>query len=263
MIKKPVTDRKIFRRGGVIAAGLRKWAGLVMCVLFFCVSAPAYAGEAAFPPANPQRVRTALRASVRSLGLQTQLPVSRERITAESSPLDNVLLRRGPFVSNTAGILFYGALAAIAIVIFMTWRDNLWSSSRSRRFERITEESVPAAEAAARMEKAQVEADEFARQGNFAEAMHTLLLRSVDELRRYLSVSIAVSLTSREILRHANLSSEGRDLFADIINRVEISYFGAHCPEADDYRACRSSFDSLTGVLRQYSAQSGSFFMSS
>ena len=224
------------------------WIGLVTFFFAFCVSAPAFSQD------KPQRVQSALRSSARSLGLQTQLPVEGTKITAENGLLDKVLSR--PYtVSSVAEVLFYGSLVAIAVVVFMTWRDNLWSSSRARHLERSAEERTPTEKTAARMEKTQTEADKLACQGNFAEAMHTLLLRSVDELRCHLGVSIAASLTSREILRHVGLSSEGRFAFADIIDRVEVSYFGTHQPGADEYGACRSSFDTLTGALRQHSAQ--------
>ena len=221
------------------------------CIFF--VPGTSCAGETASSTVNPQKVQTALRSSTRSLGLQTQFPVGNKKMKAEDYRLDG----RWALAPSIAGLLFFCSLAAIAVVVFRTWRDNVWSSSRARRLGRSVDESASAAETVERMEKAQAEADELARQGYYAEAMHTLLLRSVNELRRHLRVSIAASLTSREILSHVGLPSEGRPVFADIINRVEISYFGAHSPEEDDYRACRNSFDALTDVLRRYSAQSG------
>ena len=193
--------------------------------------------------------------SVRSLGLQTQLPTEKTKIVAEDNLLDISSLEQNYDISTIAKVIFYISLAVIAIVIIKTWRDNLWSSSRAQRFGQNIAEIVPTDMVAERMGKAQVEADELARQGRYAEAMHTMLLRCVDELHNKLRVSIAVSLTSREILHHVKLPSEGRDHFADIINRVEISFFGGRRPVVDDYIACRSSYDSLTDALLRYSAQ--------
>jgi len=225
------------------------WVGLIMFI--FYLPSPANAGDTAFSSACPE-IHSAMRSSVRSLGLQTQLPA------AENHPLDGFFSRRN-IMPNAAAILFYGSLAAIAAVIFMTWRDNLWSSSRARKlqtFRRSNENSSPDAPAAWE-EQSRLEADDLAGRGNFAEAMRILLLRSVEELRRYLKVSIAASLTSREILHHVALPPEGRSVLADIINRVEISYFGEHKPGADEYKACRISFDALTDVLRGYSMTGG------
>ena len=154
-----------------------------------------------------------------------------------------------------ARYLLYASLIVIAIVIILNLRANLWSSSRSQQMERVMQQESTPNLVALRMEKAQVEADEMARQGNFAEAMHILLLQSVGELRRRLNVPIAVSLTSREILHGtAALTPDGRAILADIIGRVEISYFGTHLPDREEYQACRRSFDALVDILRGGSA---------
>ena len=81
--------------------------------------------------------------------------------------------------------------------------------------------------------------------------MHVLLLRSVNELRRRLGVSIAVSLTSREILYRVALSPAERSHLADIIASVEISYFGPHQPDEEDYLRCRRDFEALSQALRR------------
>lgn len=154
-----------------------------------------------------------------------------------------------------ARIILWASVAVIVVVIAQALHEHLRKTSRSRRLERNetpeAESGGGSAEAPVRMDKARHEADDLARQGLFVEAMHVLLLRSVNEMRRRLDVSIAASLTSREILSRVGLSPEGRRLFADIIGRVEISYFGFHQPGADEYAACRRSFEELTGAMRR------------
>jgi hypothetical protein len=103
------------------------------------------------------------------------------------------------------------------------------------------------------MERAQIEAEDMARAGDFAEAMHILLLRSVSELRRRVSAPIAESMTSREILKSVAISPEERAALSEIVAKVEISYFGAHRPEADEYAVCRRGFDALIELLRRNS----------
>lgn len=229
--------------------------------IFAFLPTPARAGEAVFSPSNSRRVQTAMRASELSLGLQTQLPAAEnKKISIWARILDSIITFLNKIfpkwnisLPNVATVLFYVSLAVIVFVVLKTWRDNLWSFSRAHRLRRSAEENAHLSEAAIRTERTQIEADVLASSGNFAEAMHVLLLRSVDELRRHLSVSIAASLTSREILRHIGLPPEGHSAFADIINRVEISYFGGYQAGAGEYKACRSSFDALAGVLRRYS----------
>jgi hypothetical protein len=186
-----------------------------------------------------QRAGLFLRDSKRALDLQTELEFEEDR---------RFRLNISPRIASR---IFYGAIFVVFAVVLLALRDNLWSFSRSRRLGPDSGGESPPPAAASRMENAQVEADELARRGDFAEAMHVLLLQSVSELRRGLAVSIADSLTSREILRRVSLPGEGRSVFSDIISRVEISYFGTHKPEAEDYAACRRSFDTLTDLLRR------------
>ncbi len=214
---------------------------LTVALVFACVCARA---ETDGDPALAQEAREAAHKAAGSLGLQTELPASAHK----NEPLPSESLSV-PFISpDIARLVLWAALAVVVLVILMTIRDNLWSASRSRPLSRAEEEAAPAA-MAARMDKAQIEADELARRGDFAEAIHVLLLQSVGELRQRLDVTIATSLTSREILHRVGLSPEGRVGFADIIGRVEISYFGSHQPDEQDYLDCRRSFEALTRSL--------------
>jgi len=246
----------------VAKTAVRFWVTIFAFFIFMplpCAPAPAYASGAAEQPSRSE-IQAAMNASVRQLHLQTELPgFVRNPVTGNSPDLPNVNnMNRILDMSTVATILFFASLIAIVAVIAMTWRDNLWSSSRARVLHNLRTsasggDGSAISEFAAWEEKSRLEADELARRGNFAEAMHILLLRSVEELRRNLRISIAASLTSREILYHIALPSEGRPVLSDIISRVEVSYFGGHRPGADDYKACRDSFDALTDVLRQHS----------
>ena len=233
-------------------AGRKAIAALVV-VLAAILAAVAPPGIAAAVPADlspAQEARLAAETALRSARLQTELPADASQKKYE--PEKPVSLRFSP---ETARVMLWVALAVIAVIIFKTFRDNVWSSSRSRRFEHAEEEKGAPAGVAARLDKAQGEADELARHGSFAEAMHVLLLRSLSELRLRLGVPIAVSLTSREILQRLALTPAERSHFADIIASVEISYFGAHQPDETDYLRCRHSFEALSAALRREGAR--------
>lgn len=98
-------------------------------------------------------------------------------------------------------------------------------------------------------EAAQVAADDLARQGRFAEAMHVLLLQSLGDIRRRLDERLADSLTSREILHRIRISDLGLASLRDIISRVERTYFGEYPAGVEDYQGCRASFGTLTEAL--------------
>jgi hypothetical protein len=95
------------------------------------------------------------------------------------------------------------------------------------------------------LEFASTNAEELAQQGRYREAIHLLLLHALNEMRQRLKARFADSLTSREILRAANLASAGGTALQDMIDRVEKSYFGEYPVAAEDYTACRASFDSF------------------
>jgi hypothetical protein len=101
-----------------------------------------------------------------------------------------------------------------------------------------------------RLEEAQIDADDLAREGRIVEAMHLLLLRSLAELRRSLDLRFADSLTSREILSRLRLPKRALGALTDIVARVEFAYFGNRQTGEEDYQACRRSFADLTSAVR-------------
>jgi hypothetical protein len=93
-------------------------------------------------------------------------------------------------------------------------------------------------------------ADQLAAEGRFVEAMHVLLLRGLAAIREGLDEQFGDSLTSREILRSTRLPEAGRASLRDIVNRVELTYFGQRPAAHEDYVACRSSFNALALALQ-------------
>lgn len=225
-------------------------AALTFCAaLVYANNAPALAPAPVLSPdeyhALSKNVDSAFKSSTSSLNLQTEVPVKKE-VQIQKKDRNRLLFSISPAVAR---IFLIVAIIVIVVIILLNFKNNRWSDSRARELKRKNEIEIDTEATVVRMEKAQLEADELARLGNFAEAMHVLLLQSVNELRQRLKVSIAVSLTSREILHRIGLPPEGHNVFADIIRRVEISYFGHYQPVAEDYAACRVSYDTLTDIL--------------
>ncbi len=176
--------------------------------------------------------------SVRKWGLQTDMP-------SEAAPASWFNLHLS---AEFVRWMLWGTVILGVLVIAWSLRDSLPVFSRSRRI--IAREEVPASTAQSnRMEEAQIEADDLARQGHYGEAMHVLLLKSLNEIRRHLGVDFAVSLTSREILRRIQLSDIGRRALTAIIQSVERTYFGGQEAGQADYSDCRNNFDALKDSL--------------
>lgn len=201
-----------------------------------------------------ESARKAAQSARRSLGLQTEDPDQLDREQEEANPPSDFRLNWSS-LGGLSQVLLWLALAAIGLIIVWTLYKNM-SKAKARRpsvGQAQPEEQSPADLRAmtSRMDQARLAADELASQGRFTEAIHALLLQSITEIKRLLGISIAISLTSREILNRLSLSPDGRSGLADIVSRVEISYFGHHQPGQQDYLDCRRSFEMLTNSLGQ------------
>jgi hypothetical protein len=143
--------------------------------------------------------------------------------------------------------LLWGGVLFGAIVIVISMRDSLPAWDRSRRLSAA--ESLASGNGDDGLAAARLEADDLARAGRFGDAMHTLLLRAVEELRERLRVAFADSLTSREIVRRAPLDENGRLAFAAIVGSVEAVVFGEFGADEAAYRACSDNFEVLRHSL--------------
>jgi len=86
------------------------------------------------------------------------------------------------------------------------------------------------------------EADALAAKGLFAEAVHHLLFRSIEDIGKRRPQLVRPALTSREIAAATAIPTRARDLFAAIARQVERSLFGGRPIEADDWQAARAAY---------------------
>ena len=178
-------------------------------------------------------VERATTGSIRALGLQTEFPTKTE-----------------PFrIPIPEEVLWMGLAIAVALILYAL-RDAvpLWRRRSDDGWDMPADD--PDAATRQRHLDALAAADALSRDGRFVEAMHTLLLQSLAEIRQHLDEHFADSLTSREILRGTKLPPDGRASLHEIVTAVEWSYFGAYPAKLDDYTACRQNFESLRHALQ-------------
>lgn len=89
------------------------------------------------------------------------------------------------------------------------------------------------------------DADRLAAEGRFAEAVHLLLFRSIDEIQEKRSGAIGRSLTSREIGALGVLPDTVREALSPIIRLVERSFFGGREVDERGWKQARSSYESF------------------
>lgn len=89
------------------------------------------------------------------------------------------------------------------------------------------------------------EADALAARGQYADAAHLLLLRSVQDIEKHQPRALRVSLTAREIARLKALPEAARPAFERIGWVVERSLFGGAAVDAQDFADCRQAYEAF------------------
>ena len=86
------------------------------------------------------------------------------------------------------------------------------------------------------------EADALAKQGKFAEAIHHMLFRSIEDISNRRPHLVRPALTSREIAAANAIPARARELFASIARMVERSLFGGREVGESDWVEARSAY---------------------
>ena len=86
------------------------------------------------------------------------------------------------------------------------------------------------------------EADALAREGRFAEAIHHLLFRSVEDIANRRPALVRPALTSRELAAAQAVPGRARELFAAIARLVERSLFGGRPVSEGDWLQARETY---------------------
>ncbi|WP_084396748.1 DUF4129 domain-containing protein [Henriciella aquimarina] len=87
------------------------------------------------------------------------------------------------------------------------------------------------------------QADALAADGRFAEAVHLLLFRSIEDLQERRTGGVPQSLTAREIQSLSDLSARAREALGPIIRIVENSFFGGRAVDRDGWQRARTSYE--------------------
>lgn len=136
------------------------------------------------------------------------------------------------------------AAATLVALIFMRLRHGEWRLPWRKRDEpefmpSEQEEWVPEA---APVRSWLEEADALAAKGRFAEAIHHLLLRSIEDIARRRPKLVRPALTSRELAASHGIPSAARELFTAIAGLVERSLFGGREVGRLDWDRARAAY---------------------
>jgi hypothetical protein len=182
-------------------------------------------------PAAAQRIRERAADILRDGAYQAALPQGPKppRFDLPLGPIE-LLLR----------ILLWTSVAVLAALAVA------WIVRRLSRAPADVE--VPETSRAAPAEIGAEGAEALAAKGRWAEAIHALLLDTLEALSR--AALLAPSLTSREIVARVALPPRAHDALAGLVTAVEISRFGGATAGEDDYRTCLDRFRAFAETYR-------------
>ena len=166
-----------------------------------------------------------------------------EAIADALSGLFNVL----KWLFKYAGPILIG-LAVLAIIFFVLREFSVFDVSKLIR-RRAKSDELKAEKASYRpdadMAKTLLsDADALAAAGRFAEAVHSLLFRSIEDIRSQRG-DVEVFLTSREIGDLDDLDLEARTSLQVIIRLVEDSYFGDKPVGEPEWQSARVAYEAF------------------
>jgi hypothetical protein len=137
------------------------------------------------------------------------------------------------------GLVIIGAL----VIAFLVGREiyrQPWARKRRSVDDAGASEWRPELEAARNLLR---EADLLASQGKYAEAVHLILLRSIEDIGKHKPGLVRPAMTSREIGALRQLPSAARTTFVTIMQIVERALFAGLQIVAADFAQCREAYE--------------------
>jgi hypothetical protein len=158
----------------------------------------------------------------------------------------------GNAIAPFAQAIFWLAVAALVLgLIYLIAREFGWlEMSRDRRGKGAQADAYRPAPEVARALLG--DADALAAAGRFEDAVHVLLLRSIEDMHRHRPRAVRPAATSRDIAGLTILPEQARGAFTAMAQLVETSLFGGRPVGAEGYDACRKAYAefALEGVWR-------------
>jgi hypothetical protein len=158
------------------------------------------------------------------------------------------LLAIGKFLGSLAPFLSYvfwgGLILGAAVILYFLARELIvtrWPSLKPGRGPVLSDDGwrPSAAKARTLLE----DADRLAAAGRFAEAVHLILFRGIEDIEAKRPDLIKPALTSRDIAGLDGVPERVRDAFSQIARVVERSFFGGRSVGADEFAACRRAYE--------------------
>ncbi len=225
-------------------------AALVACV---ALAAVLTCGAAAAPAPSADAVQRAVERVYGGSSYQREMPDTQALpLPPRKPPPDEIMVPGG---DGLVTFLLAGALLIALVMIAMRLLGGGWGWSRMANDKDTTAiagdaRSEQRVEAIARLD----DADQAAADGDWARAIHILLLTSIDRLRRQTGQGVPVALTARELIHHMKLDEQARGDLAALVGAAELCHFGGRPADRDLYARVRAHYERLWRIAPQAAA---------
>ena len=220
-----------------------RWIVLAVAVTF--------AGLANAAPAGDDKIHDAVTSVYGWAGYQRELPGQQEPPKPQP-PSKNweISFNLGPFVNY----LLIGLAVVVVVIVVLRLMSGEWKLA-PRVVEPPAPEQTPGTAAGREQLRAQLDsADRDAGAGDWASAIHILLLTSIDLLRRRVGQDVPDAMTSRELVGEAKLPDQVREDFAALVAAAELCHFGGRMADRSLYERCRGHYERLWGMAPEAAA---------
>lgn len=141
-------------------------------------------------------------------------------------------------------VLFWAAIAIlVGLILYFVARELVRhyrkEASGAKADDVIADWRPPAARARALLS----DADCLAAEGRYAEAVHLLLFRSIEDIDAKRPHAVKPAFTSRDILDLQALPKVARQSLSRLVATVEWSFFGGRPVGPEDFSACRRAYE--------------------
>jgi hypothetical protein len=213
--------------------------------------AVALAGAASAAPPGDQKVRDAVSSVYDWAGYQRELPGEQEPPKPRPPPRTwDLSFDLGSIVNY----LLIGLVVVVLVVVALRLLSGEWILSWHGAEPPAPEQQTPGTARREQLQERLQSADREAVAGDWASAIHILLLTSIDLLRRRVGQDVPDAMTSRELVGEARLPAEAREDFAALVSAAELCHFGGRAADRSLYERCRTHYERLWGMAPEAAA---------
>ncbi|MDR2300776.1 MAG: hypothetical protein LBF38_01845 [Deltaproteobacteria bacterium] len=155
-------------------------------------------------------------------------------------------------------ILIIIGSAIFAVALFLVLRSFLLAKKAAKKKVPEKEDKKEDEVDTQGLKDTRRRADVLASQGLFIEAMHTILLDTIEDLKNQKNLIFPTSFTSREIVNNLRLGLGATQSLGEIVNTVEPTWFGEDKPGLEQYQSLRQKYDNFINLLSPGLAGQGS-----